>query len=177
MNINDNFKSVGYLGATYSENLGHSQRYYYFLAVEEKPDFYFVTDDLYIFIENQEFILYFILKYLHALNSLSLFNIKLESSSMVFAVNKSDPKRWRFRVNDIGNFIYEKDRDFYKNHAFLIEVINRILKIIQNKYIYNFIVKIRDNSEYMKDMMQCSYLEILISEVEQKLGASSESIE
>lgn len=108
LNVNSMFESIGYMGFT------KATHDYYFLSVEERPEIYFGTDDLEYFETKEDQILYFILDFLHILDQLKLYRIKLLSYGILFAVVKS-PVRWKYRVDDVGQFCYVNESNLYES--------------------------------------------------------------
>lgn len=86
LNIKGNFQSAGYLSKIDDNNP------IYFLAIEEKMDCFFTTDNFEIFVNNEKQLLYFFLDFLYFIYNLDKYKIKLTGSKILFSFMK-DPKR------------------------------------------------------------------------------------
>lgn len=163
LNINNEFQSIGFLGFT------QSTYRHYFLSVEEFLETYIRTSNFEYFKSNKDQIMYFILDFLHVLDQLKHHRIKLMNISILFAVVKSQ-KRWRFRVNDIGQFCYVKKPNLFENHIFLITVLESLLLIDINKDEFDFIRDLAFEANMLRNEEYDYYIEILILKVEKKLN-------
>lgn len=166
LNIHGNFANAGYMG--FNTKIDKTKNFI-FLSVEEKMDLFFKTDNFDVFKNNEKQVLNFIIDFLHVLDTINMYMIKLLDTKMLFAVNKSTT-RWRFRVDDIYKFEYIKEYNSYENHSFLINTLNQICNTINNRTIFDYMKYLQRHAEDLKNAEHPYYIEILISQTEQKLN-------
>lgn len=161
LNNNDNFVSLGYMGVIYHNDDMHNKslRDYFFISVDEQFGKCLNTDDFNLFRNNELQSIYFILDLLNILDNLCSHKIRLLGSKIIFGVDDSNKKRWRFRLDDIEKFIYIKDDepihnpkhikkgDVFENSEFLIEVIDGISKVLKIRSTLNFFKDLRRYAE------------------------------
>lgn len=126
LNSKKEFQSAGYIGflTEFNDNCRH-----HFLSIEEKLSFYLITDDLSIFKKDPKQALYFVLEILTLLDLLCNYRIKLKTTRLIFAVDNADSTKWRYRLDDIGNFSYIQSLDIYENCEYLFHIINLLSKL------------------------------------------------
>lgn len=166
LNINGNFISTGYMALC---NAIEKYNGLLFLSVEEKMDDFLRTDNFEIFIENEDQVLWFFIDFLHILDRLDVYKIKLTTPALLFSVKKDD-KRWRFRIDDIGYFRYVDNESKYENHKFLINILDSINNIIKKQTIHNYINRLIKYANELINAEHPYYIEMLISKAEQEIS-------
>lgn len=134
LNSKKGFSSLGYIGVSMISTIKFGCM---FFSIEEGLDFYLSVMDkpqasikhLNIFKDNIFQVSYFLLDFLDLLKSLFMFKIKLRSR-LVFGVDISDNKRWKFRLDNIGYFSYSKNASLFENHKYLVAIIDEILLLL-----------------------------------------------
>lgn len=157
LNVNNTFRSVGYI--CYTKNLTYIEDHL-FISVQECLDFSFSTDDLDEFKNNEVQSIYFIIDLLKLINTLNSYRIKLLDSKIIFSADKSF-NEWRFRVDDICGFHYVNPGELLDNSMIITKVVDRFLKILKRKSIFNFFQKFNN---LCKEVISNDYfyIEILI---------------
>lgn len=163
LNLNNHFKALGYLGIG-----GDDGESTLFISVEEKMDFFFKSNNFSVFVENDYQIYFFVLDFLNILEAINAYKIVLESSTILFSVNNNS-KRWRFRVDDIGNFFYDMKENPTRNLEVLLNVLGRILLVIRNQNILEYFIHFKDIATNIKDTMDKNYSRILIELIDQEI--------
>lgn len=164
LNLKNNFSSVGFICED-----ANNMRINYFLCVEEITSFYMTSDNIEAFKFNEMQIIYFLIDFLNILNALDIFKIKLMCPRILFAVDTKNEKKWRFRIDDIGSFIYVKNNGNYENFKYLMNIIDLILLIIKDKELIKIVKNLRNLAETQRDLKCPFYIEILISTLEESL--------
>lgn len=86
---------------------------------------------------------------------------------LLFAFKKDD-NRWRFRVDDIGHFVYVANKSPYENYDLLVNTLKIIYSIIKKQTISNYIKRLLGYAKNLKNERNHYYIEMLISDVERK---------
>lgn len=163
------YMSLGYLG--YIRSFGKEGKYV-FISVNEKLGFCIYTDIQFEFFEFKlhEFqSLYFILEILHFLHSLNFYKIKLIDMSFTFSVDRSDNKKWGFRLKDIGSYCYVENVNIYENYEFLVLVIDNLLPIIKDSNMLEFFCKFKAVLKKLKNSSDQKFIEALTKMLEDKI--------
>lgn len=166
LNVHDKFTSAGYIAF---ENKNHDSNDSLFMSVEEKMDNFFITDNFEIFENDEDQALWFIHNFFNILDKLILYKIKVITPAVLFAV-KRDNKRWRFRINDIKGFECVTNESPYENHNFLIVTLRYIYNTIKKQSIRDYIKHLMRHAEDLKSAKLHYYIEILISDIDQKVS-------
>lgn len=162
------------MGAT---KLSENQFKYLFLSVKEEPNFYILANDsLDIFKSNVIHAFYFIIYILDLHYSLYVHKVML-IFNFDFAVNSSNNKNWRFRLDNVSDFIYYEFEDLYRNHYDLINNINRLLKVFNDQTIVNFLKNLMDAADKLKDSNDKDYFTVLTNMVEYEVEELMENTE
>lgn len=164
LNMRSDFASIGYMIESFKNETIRS-----FQSVEEITDLYFTTDNFEAFKFHEDQILYFIVVFLNVLDTLNIYNIKLMSPKILFAVDTKNEDKWRFRVNATGDFVYVKSGSAYENFNHLINVIDSILLVIRNKKLIKIVKSLERQSQTLKILNNPFYIEVLISPFEKNL--------
>lgn len=164
LNAKENFQSAGYLGKSMGDNC------FYFISVEEKMDFIILTNNLEVFVYHEDQIIYFILTLLNIFNIMQFYDIKLNSSVLMFSCRKSEDK-WRFRIDNIGDFYVIGYKEACINYEFLIVIILRFLKIVKSKPIKYFL------KDLLKLARNLNSIDMLIEKAEHEIIYSKSMIE
>lgn len=160
LNIKNDLKYIGYMGFKQHSN---GLKEYYYLSVEENEIYYIKSDNLEIFKLNENQILFFVLDLLHVLNILNTHRIKLILSTILFAVDVKNSKRWRFRVDDVGDFFHLKSDNLDEIQVFLIEIINRLLILIENDILSKFLLSFKKLAKSIRNSSSQTYFSHLIN--------------
>lgn len=163
LNVNNEFGSIGYMGFT------QSKYKHFFLSVEEKAKTHINTNNFEYFETNEDQILYFIFDFLHVLDQLKIYNIRLLSQSILFAVVESQ-KRLKFRVDDIGLFNYVRKPNLCENHVFLMTVLENLFLVINERNTSDFVRDLIFAANELRNAEYDYYIEILILKVEKELN-------
>lgn len=151
LNFNNNFKSLGYLEVM--ENSELLTKTITFVTVEEEMDFNIKAGYYDIFRNNEDQIFNFLIDLLNIIGALNNYKIKLLEWDIVFSGIRS-VDRWRFRIDEIGDFVYIKEGNLYENYALIIETVNKLLKISIRCEIFDLLLEFKilaNNLEKVKN--------------------------
>lgn len=175
LNCRGGFECFGFMAVMKDSK---NQLSYVFLLVEESLSVYATTKDLGIFKSDVYRSFYFLLYVLDLMNTLYVYGIGI-STHFTFAVDTSNNKKWRFRVENIGMFNCHLDKNMYMNHGTLISIINGFLKLFE--YQYQALIKFFNNliivAEKLKKTNNKDYFAILTNMIEFEFKNSKDIIE
>lgn len=167
LNCRTDFECFGFIGAV---NTSANDFRYIFLSIEENPIFYLSRDRSFnAFRSNEIQMFYFVSYFLKFLSYLNLYKLQLLYTP-IFAVDSSDSKKWRFRVEDIKMFELYALGKVYLNHDYLISIINRFLTLMTNQTLKNVFNNVKNVAVNLKNYNDKEYFSILINMVEHELN-------
>lgn len=170
LNYKSGFKSLGYIGFSM---ISDSKFDYMLISIEEESDFYFSVMEgqqasakqLDKLMGNNFEISYFLLDFLDLLKSLFMFKIKLRSR-LIFGVDSSDNKRWRFRLDDIGYFSYSKNASLFDNYKYLAAIIDEVILLVSTLKSVEFFKEFKRVEEELRNTVNQDYFIILSKLIE-----------
>lgn len=168
LNVNNNFQSLGILAVQNIDDISNP----FFISVEEVSDFFITTNNFGVLINDERQIFHFIYDFLNVLNSLHHIKIKLMSNNIVVAVNKSNNKRWRFRVDDIGEFFYCKHKTGFENNEVFVGVLSRAILLVRDEKLLEFFRQLRSLAEVLcstKELKYITTLQIKVNKFKSKM--------
>lgn len=137
--------------------------------MEEKFWMYFTTENFDIFRHNENQIFPFIYDLLFVLDALNLFKIKLMTESLHIAIDNRSYQRWRFRIDNIGLFIYFKGENKFENYSFFRRILLRLLDQIKDPKINIFLKDFIELLDNLKRSMQHDFIKVLIEMIKPTL--------
>lgn len=162
LNCRSCFENYGFVGLVKDSG---NQFKYLFLSVEEEPTFNLSSYYLPSFENNIAQSLYFILYILKLIISLNIYRIEL-TPDLTFSVNTSNNEQWKFELNDIGYYNYNKNDVSLNNHIYLIYIIDGFIKNLKDQEISSFFENLKSTADKYKDSKN---INVLINMIENKL--------
>lgn len=150
---------------------------YLFLSVEEKPSFYLTPSPYYLDIFRFDLVqaLNFILYVLELHNSLGIYKTVL-LPGFSFAVDISDDKKWRFRLDNVVDFKCYKNENLFSCHGYLISIVDKLLSLYKARLILNFFKNFKRVADDLKNSNDKDYFSVLIAMIKNELeGPKDES--
>lgn len=143
LDCKNGFESLGFMGVTKISEFSHEC---FFLSIEEEPNFYLFHSDFFdIFKSNVIQAFHFILYILDLYHSFYVYKIELDNQCMfTFAVYNGDNKKWRYRLDNIGNYKFVANQNLSLNHQSLSSFICSISKAFTNQALVNFFTNLGD---------------------------------
>lgn len=170
LNYKFGFESFGYLGVM---KISKSVFKYLLLSIEESPSFYLSSRNLIIFQYNVIQSFYFIIYILELLDLLNMYKTEL-ICCLIFAVYCSDNNKWRYRLEDVGDFRCYKNKCLFKNHRYLISIIDKLLEIFEDQFLLNFFNNLKTVANELEQSKNNNYFSILINIVKNELGRAND---
>lgn len=164
-NFKNGFQSLGFMGVV---RISENQFKYLFLSIEEKPNFLISHSELSIFKTNAIQAFHFFHYFLDLLNTFYVCRTDLYGYH-VFAVDSSNHKKWKFRLDDYGVSSNNRNQDLSRIHRFIINTIDGFLNFFVNQILLNFFNNLKDVAEKLKNSKDKDYFVILTNMIKTEL--------